>query len=117
MARVCLDLLAQLPDIDADGAAVAEVAPDQLEEVVAAEYLTWVLDEQFEDRELPRRELDRAPGDDRLVRGEVDLQPAEAMNRTLHRARRPGPSQDRLDPLDHLSRRRRLDDIVVGAEP
>src|SRR5205823_7109341 len=117
MARVCLDLLAQLADIDADGAAVAEVAPDQLEEVVAAEDLTWVLDEQPEDREFLRRELNRASVDDRLVRREVDLQPAEAMNRTLSRARRPGPSQHRLDPLHHLSRRRRLDHVVVGAEP
>jgi hypothetical protein len=44
MARVCLDLLAQLADVDTDGAAIAEVAPDQLEDVVAAEHLTWVLD-------------------------------------------------------------------------
>src|SRR5919197_1365340 len=117
MARVCLDLRAQLPDIDTDGAAVAEVAPDQLEEVVAAEHLTWVLDEQPEDRELLRREPNGAPVDDRLVRREVDLQPAEPTNQTLHRARRPGPSQDRLDPLHHLNRRRRLDDVVVGAEP
>src|SRR5207248_1170404 len=117
MARVGLDLLAQLPDIDADGAAVAEIAPDQLEEVVAAEHLARVLDEQPEDRELLRRELNGAPVDDRLVRREIDLQPAEAMNRTFHRARLPGPAQDRLDPLHHLGRGRRLDDVVVGAEP
>src|SRR6266536_2416765 len=117
MARVCLDLLAQLPDIDTDGAAVAEVVPDQLEEVVTAEHLTGVLDEQREDRELLRRELNRAPVDDRLVRREVDLQPAKPMSQTLHRARRPRPAEDRLDPLHHLGRRRRLDDVVVGAEP
>ena len=117
MARVCLDLLAQLPDIDTDGAAVAEVAPDQFEQVVAAEHLTWVLDEQPEDRELLRRELNKAPVDGRLVRREVDLQPAKAMNRTLQRARRPGPSEHRLDPLHDLGRRRRLDHVVVGAEP
>src|SRR6266487_361634 len=103
MARVCLDLLAQLPDIDTDGAAVSEVAPDQLEEVVTAEHLTGVFDQQREDRELLRRELNRAPVDDRLVRREVDLQPAKPMNRTLRGARRPRSSEDRLDPLHHLS--------------
>jgi hypothetical protein len=51
------------------------------------------------------------------VRREVDLQPAEPMNLLLRRAHRRGPSQDRLDPLDHLGRCRRLDDVVVGAEP
>src|SRR6266571_1413327 len=117
MARICLDLLAQLPDIDTHGAAVAEVAPDQLEEVITAEHLTRVLDEQREDRELLRRELNRAPVDDRLVRREVDLQPAKPMNRTLRGARRPGPAQNSLHSLHHLSRRRRFDDVVVGAEP
>src|SRR5213076_810808 len=88
----------------------------QLEQVVPAEHLAWVLDEQPEDRELLRREPNRAPVNDRLVRREIDFEPAEPMNRAL-RARRPGPSQDRLDSLHHLGRRRRLDDVVVGAEP
>src|SRR5205823_15032156 len=98
MARVCFDLFAQLPDVDTDGAAVAEVAPDELEQVVPAEHLAWVLDEQPEDRELLRREPNRAPVNDRLVRREIDFEPAESMNPAL-RARRPGPSQDRLDSL------------------
>jgi hypothetical protein len=78
--------------------------------VVTAEHLTWVPDEQLEDRELLRRELNRAPVDDRLVRRGVDLESAKAMNRTLRGVRRPGPSQNRLDSLHHLGWRRRFDD-------
>src|ERR1051326_6253078 len=116
MARVGFELFAQLPDIDTDRTAVTEVAPDQLEETVAAERLAWVLAEQLEDRELLRREPNRTPVDDRLVRREIDLQPAEPTNQTLDRLRRPGPSEERLDPLHHFGRRRGLDDVVVGAE-
>ena len=104
IGRVVLDLLAQPADVDGDGAAVAVAAPDELEQVLAAEHLPWMLDEHLEQLELAGGHPHRPAGDAHLVRGEVDLEPAEAEPR--RGAACAGAAQDRLDAGDDLRRGR-----------
>ncbi len=56
--RVGLDLLPQATDVHRDRAAVAERAPDELEQLVAAEHLPRMLDEHAQQVELACGQLD-----------------------------------------------------------
>src|SRR5579863_8831609 len=78
LGRVGLDLLAQASDVDRDGAAVAERAPDHLEQLVAAEHLPRMLDEDAQHGELARRQFDLPSLAADLVCGQVDLEFSEA---------------------------------------
>ena len=117
---VGLELLAQLADVDRDRAAIAPRAPQQLEQLVAPEHLPRVLGEDPQQLELARGQAHAALAERDLVRRQVDRQPAEAQHarRAAVAARCPArAAQHRLDARDDLGRRRRLDDVVVGAEP
>ena len=59
-------------------AAVAERAPDELEQLIAAEHLPRMLDEHAQKRELARRQLDWPPVAADLVRGQLDVELAKA---------------------------------------
>src|SRR6478609_7868905 len=72
--RVGLDLLTQASDVYGHRAAVAERAPDELEQLVAAEHLARVLDEGAQQGELACRQLDLPSSAADLVRGQVDLE-------------------------------------------
>src|SRR5882724_10248480 len=76
--RVGLDLLSQSTDVHRDRATVAERAPDQLEQLVAAEHLPRMLDQSAQQRELACREVDLTSLAPDLVRGQVDVERAEA---------------------------------------
>src|SRR5258708_5969299 len=78
LGRVGLDLLSEATDIHRDRAAVAVGAPDQLEQLVAAEHLPRMLDEYAQQRELACGQLDLPCLAGDLVRGQVDLEPAKA---------------------------------------
>ena len=115
IGRVVLDLLAQPADVDGDGAAVAIASPDQLERMLAAEHLPRMLDRA--------RAAARTRG--RSCRtGRPATSTSCAARSTSRRPKRSRPgrgsrraAQDRLDAGDDLRRGRRLDDVVVGAEP
>src|SRR5580658_5502712 len=78
LGGVGLDLLPEATDVHRDGAAVAERAPDQLEQLVAAEHLTRMRNEHAQERELARGEIDLPSLAADLVRGQVDSELAEA---------------------------------------
>src|SRR6266581_6739191 len=78
VGRVGLDLLPQATDVHRDRAAVAERAPDQLEQLVAAQHLPRMLDEHAQQRKLACRQLDPPSLATDLVRGQIDLELAEA---------------------------------------
>src|SRR6187200_1358983 len=64
-AGVATELLAQVVDIGVDGVVGQEVAvwPGGVEELVAAERLSRMAHQAFEERELPAAELDRCAVD------------------------------------------------------
>src|SRR6202043_655559 len=113
-SRVGLELLAQPRDGHRDHAAVAERAPDKLEQLVAAEDLPRMLDQHAEQRELSWRQLDLASLASDLVRGEVDLELAEPDR--LKPPNRGGAPQHGLDACHDFRRCRGLDDVVIAAE-
>src|SRR6185503_4161978 len=92
---VGLDLLPQATDVDGDRAAIAERAPDELEELVTAEHLPRMLDENAQQLELACRQLDRPVLASDLVRGQVDVELADA--KPPASLARSGASQDRFD--------------------
>ena len=74
MADVGLELVAQLAHVHRHGAAVAPRAPHALEDLLAAEHVARMGHEQRKQLELARRQPNRAPVDEDLVGGEVDLE-------------------------------------------
>src|SRR3954451_17448124 len=75
--RGLLELLAQLAHEDVDGAVAARhrVAPHPLVDLLALEHPPLGGGQQLDELELPPRQLDRAPGDERLelVGPDLDL--------------------------------------------
>ena len=122
--NVCLeargvDLLAQAPDADVDGAVAVggPPAPDSLEQLVPARHAAAVLCQRVEQPELGRRQLGVLAVDERLHRAGVDPQLldhqllAAVLVQAAHAAARRG-----LDAGDELLHRERLDQVVVGAD-
>src|SRR5207248_7812052 len=114
--RLWGELLPQVADVELDliGRDAVRVAPDELEQLVAAQHLVGMADERRQELELERGELDGAvvDGDDAL--GEVDRQVAVRVGRLLSLACAGAPQQ-RLDARNELLAAERLDDVVVGA--
>src|SRR5258708_14322727 len=96
--RIGLDLLPQAADVHRDRTTVAEGAPDQLEQLVAAEHLPRMLDEHAQQRKLACGQLDQPSLATNLVRGQIDLEHTEANQ--PEPARWGGAPQTRLDPPD-----------------
>jgi hypothetical protein len=84
--------------------------------MLAAEHLARMLDEHPEQFELAGGHPHRPAGDVHLVRGEINLEAAEAKP-PPQAAARARAAQDRLDAGDDLRWGHRLDDVVVGTEP
>lgn len=110
---VFLDLVAEPADVDGDGAAVAVAPPHALEQLLAAEHLSGMLDEHAKQLELAGGHPHRLARERHLVGIEVDLEPTEAQPCSASGA---GAAQDSLDARDDLCGCGRLDDVVVGAE-
>jgi len=90
---------------------------EHIEQLRAREHPAGMLDQDREQAELGRRQRDRSRTDAYQVGGLVDLQIADLEPaRLVLRSARRRPAQDRPDPQQHLARRERLDDVVVGTE-
>src|SRR5581483_446580 len=96
--RAVLERAAQPADVNVDGSLVAlECEPQQ-------------------QRELTRLERDAGAVDARFARGFVDFQAAETQRRRKGDRARSRAAREGFDARDHLARRERLDDVVVGAD-
>src|SRR5438067_3361615 len=117
--RGLAELAAQLPHVDVHGARVPgeRVAPDALEQLVAREDETAVVEQLPEQVELLRRKLD-------LLVPHLDLAPAGVDHEVTVLQRRAlgilsvgrRAAQDRLHARDELARVERLRHVVVGAD-
>src|SRR6185503_7548282 len=120
VARVALDLLAEMPDVDVDRARLAVVgAPaNALEELPPAEHHARLGGEQREQLELDERERDgltpHLDGASRQV--DDDLAAVDQVLPATCEMRVRGASQERPDPAPELADRKRLRDVVVGSE-
>jgi len=98
-------------DVDRSFVAVEIEAPDALEQPISRERNAGVACKLHQERELARLELDVGSVDARLARRRIDLEPAEAQERSGLRDGSTGAPQDRLDADDQLARRERFADI------
>src|SRR5262245_36070333 len=117
--RVLLQLLAQVADVDVYGAriAVLGIAPDVLEQRLAAEHAAGRARQRGEDLELDVGDADllRAQGDHAPL--EVDLQLAAVEGLLVGRLRdHPRAPQGGLDAAAELAHREGLGYVVVGAD-
>ena len=114
-----LELLAQMADVDVDGAGVAVlgVAPDVLEQRLAAQHPAGGAGEGAEDLELDVGELRLLAAQGHHAAAEVDRQVAALDRLLLGRvADHPRAPQGGLDPAAELAHREGLGDVVVGAD-
>ena len=111
-----VELLADLRDVNVDGARVAEpvVTPHAVEDLLAAQRESRPFREELEQLELLGRERDDAAADPYLAPAEVDRRVAGLDD--LRAADLVGAAQHRLHPRHQLGRRERLGHVVVGAE-
>jgi hypothetical protein len=107
------DFCAQAVDVDVDRSFVAvEIeAPHALEQPISRERNAGIICKLHQERELAWLELDVGSVDARLARGRIDLEPAEAQERSGLRDGATGAPQDRLDADDQLARGERFADI------
>ena len=110
----CLELAAQVADEDVDDVRldVGRVAPHEREQLVAAEHLAGVADEDVEQVELAPREAELAPVAGGDVAARVDDDVAGDVRAGALRA---VAAQQRLEARGQLGDRERLDQVVVGA--
>ena len=116
VGRVGLDLRAQPADVDVDEATVTEVAvaPDALEQHLAAEHPTGALGQLHQHAELGLGEVDVAAVAAHHPLVGDDLEVAEAQVRRAHLGGA-GPAQQGTDPRRELLGREGLGEVVVGA--
>src|SRR5439155_18868190 len=121
LARVSLELLTKVPDVDVDGArlAVRRVAPEGPEEHLAREDAARLGRKGPEQLELDVGQLHRLAAEiDRSLGGiEAEISRFDNLTvllRTLARQR--GAPEESTDPGAELADRARLRDVVVGAE-
>src|SRR5215471_416725 len=115
LARLGLDLLAQVGDVGIHNAVSNEgfPAPNFVEQFVAAERAAAVSDESSQELKFNRGYLDGLPSLAQFAPSEVHLHFTEPVNFWgLSRS----AAQDCLDPRAQLSRAERLGDIVVGSQ-
>src|SRR3954470_12841743 len=117
---VRLELLAQVADVDVDGARVAigRVAPHAREEHVAREHAPRARGERAQDLELHERGRHGRAMQGHRALGGVDAQVAhlERAVAVVAGPRHPGAPQRGLDPRAELAHGERLGDVVVGAQ-
>src|SRR3954451_1260937 len=117
---VRLELLAQVADVDVDGARVAigRVAPHAREEHGAREHAARARGERAQDLELHERGRHGRAMQGHRALGGVDAQVAhlERAVAVVAGPRHPGAPQRGLDPRAELAHGERLGDVVVGAQ-
>src|SRR5450631_3158722 len=88
-------------------------APYAVEQLLAAEHPSWMLQEKFQQPVLGRAEIDRTsrPRDTALLAIEFDVAIGEDGGETF----RTGATQQAPDPRQQFRHRERLDDVIVGA--
>src|SRR5690606_30564752 len=109
------DLLAQAVDVDLDRirADLAVVAVDALDELLLADDLPQALQQGLEQRRLVLRELQRALADAGDALHGVGVEPGGGDGRI---GRALAPAQQRTYAGVELLERKRLDQVVVGAQ-
>src|SRR5581483_1695713 len=109
-------LLADLGDVDVDGAGVAvpAVAPDAVEDLLAGQGPAPVLGQVAEQLELLAGHVDHGAVGRHLAAAEVDHGAAD-LDDLGRRGGRLRPAQDRLDPGHQLPGREGLGEVVVGS--
>src|SRR6185312_8654667 len=122
LLRVALQLLPQMADVDVDGARVAVlgVAPDVLEQRLAAEHPAGRAGERAEDLELDVGDADLLAGEGDEAAVEVDRQVRVDDRATVEAlgggARHPRATQRRFHPTAELAHREGLRYVVVGTD-
>ena len=117
--RAVVDLLAQPPDEDVDGAVAVRLAaaPHLLQQLVARDDAAAVERERVEQPELGRRQLGALAVDERLHLARVDPQLLDLDRVAALLLGRPHAAAGRgADARDQLLHRERLDEVVVGAD-
>src|SRR5690242_3893782 len=116
VGRIVLNLAAQVRDVVVDNAraGIGVLAPDTVDELIAAQHAAAGADKQAEQLELDGRQIDRASAAPHLAPREIHLDIAEAVRFRLHLTRR--AAQQRFDARAQLARAERLGDVIVGAE-
>src|SRR5204862_7276098 len=107
-------LAPQIPDIDVERvrARAEVVAPHAPEDEAARQHLARVAEEQFKQRELGSRELDRLGPARHFACAEIELEVGEAQDACV---RLGCSSQERAETGEQLVEHERLDEVVVGA--
>src|SRR6266542_1842700 len=118
VARIELDLPAQVRDVDVAGPLVADVGalPQVLHDLPPAEDPLRLFREEHEQPELGARQVDELAGDRDPVSGEVDPDVPDLADPAGGRSVELAPAQDCPRPADELGHRERLRDVVVGAQ-
>jgi hypothetical protein len=89
--------------VDRERVAIAVLAPEPLEQLLAGEDLARVTSQVLQQLELAGRERHRLPGDPDLVRPHVDGESAVVEHRVGRRRSTPADTpEDGPDPGDHL---------------
>src|SRR5215471_4391236 len=109
-----------LPDahdvrVDRAGSRIVFIAPDFVEQTVAAQRLPGVAQEKLQEVELLAREFDRFTSTADLVAAEVDFDVAESVAVLILRESLRA-AQHRFDAGQQLANGKRLGDVVVGAK-
>src|SRR4249919_2439521 len=120
IARIPLDLLAQVADVDVDRARLAVVrpAPQSLQELAPREHDAGALREDDQHLELDERELDGLPANVDCPSGNVDpeLAPLDELLPFSGEVRRRGAPEECAHAAPELADRERLRDVVVRPE-
>src|SRR6478752_4049296 len=110
-----IEQFAQSADVHVDGALVDidVAAPDAVEQLLAAEHATGMLEEEFQETIFGRAEIDRPARarDAALFAVELDIAIGQHGSKAL-RARAP---QQAFYPRQQLGHRERFYDVIVGA--
>src|SRR5438270_1664396 len=112
------ELLAELANVDVDGALVAvpSRSPHAVEELLTGESQAGVVGQEPEQVELSRGKRHDVTADACLAPSCVDLHPAHEHDVGPVPRRSLDPTEDRLHPGDELPRREGLGHVVVGPE-
>src|SRR5262252_31111 len=114
-----VDFAAHPPDIDVDdiGRWVEVEIPDMLQQHRAGNHLADIANQILEKLKFPRQQLDLAAAPADNPRQQVDLQVANAEDGFLYHCS--AATGERIDPRQHLPRRKWLDQVIVaaGAQP
>ena len=121
LGRVVLDLGAQPVDVRVDGVLVTLVlvAPDLIQQVQPRIDLVGMAGEEMQQVELARRQVQRAPVQERGARHRIDGQAVQLQRAGVHAGvarQRVAAAQQRPYPRHQLQHREGLGQVVVGAQ-